>query len=156
MLYCLLTNSKNIERNHRHVQGKERFFTLHYQCWLPDENARAVLIIAHGVAEHSGRYKNVAAYFASRGYAVCSFDYRGHGKSEGVRGYVEKFSHYQDDLQTFFQIVRNLYPGKKVFMLGHSMGALVSLSLAGHKPTDLAGLILTGLAIRTQTPFPCP
>ena len=68
---------------------------------VPDGIPVAVLVVMHGVAEQSGRYSNIVNYFVPRGYAIYSFDLRGHGKSEGKRSYVEHFSYYLDDLKTF-------------------------------------------------------
>ena len=99
-------------------KGKKEF-NLYYQGWLPDGNIRAILLIAHGVAEHCGRYAEVAVYFAARGLAVYGFDYRGHGRSEGCPGFVEHFSYYPEDLHTFVDLVRKLHPDKRLFLLGH-------------------------------------
>ena len=62
---------------------------IYYQCWLPDGDPRAVILVAHGLAEHSGRYMNVVNHFVSLGYAVYSLDHLGHGRSEGRRVYVK-------------------------------------------------------------------
>jgi len=94
---------------------------LYYQCWLPQGESKAILMVAHGFAEHSGRYSHVAGYFVEKGYAVYALDHRGHGKSEGERVYVEQFSDYVDDLKTFYDIIRKENPGKKIFLVGHSM-----------------------------------
>ena len=67
---------------------------LHYQCWLPLDDPKAVLLLAHGFAEHSGRYSHMADYFVERNYAVYALDHRGHGRSDGERVYVEQFSDY--------------------------------------------------------------
>ena len=62
---------------------------LYYQYWLPQGELKAILMVAHGFAEHSGRYDHVAKYFIERSYAVYALDHRGHGKSEGERVHVE-------------------------------------------------------------------
>jgi len=123
---------------------------LYYQCWLPEANPKAILLVVHGWAEHSGRYANLANYFLPRGYAIFALDQRGHGKSEGVRGYVERFSDYLDDLQTFIKIVKNEYADKNIFLVGHSMGATVATAYTatGTNQQDLAGLILSGVGIK--------
>jgi len=71
---------------------------LYYQCWLPDTEPRAVLVLAHGLAEHGGRYANVVDRLVPRGYALYAPDHRGHGRSEGWWCYVERFEHYLHDL----------------------------------------------------------
>ena len=63
--------------------------SIYYQCWLPEGKSKAVLLIVHGLAEHSGRYMNVVNHFVPLGYAVYALDHIGHGKSSwhaGVRG----------------------------------------------------------------------
>lgn len=75
-----------------HIEGKFRGYknlNLYYQCWRPTEKPRALLLVVHGLAEHSGRYANIAHHFVAKDYAIYGFDYRGHGKSEGLRGYKE-------------------------------------------------------------------
>ena len=129
---------------------------LYYQCWLPEENPKAVLLVVHGWAEHSGRYMNLVNYFVPKGYAICALDQRGHGKSEGVRGYVERFSDYLDDLETFFDIVRSEHGDTKIFLVGHSLGAAIAIAYAvtvDHQK-DLSGLIVSGAVIKPGSSLP--
>ena len=81
----------------KHIQGSIKGcndYDLRYQCWLPLDDPRAVLLLVHGLAEHCGRYTNLVNYFVPKGYAVYSYDQRGHGKSQGIPGYVEQFSYF--------------------------------------------------------------
>ena len=123
---------------------------LYYQCWLPEADPKAILLVVHGWAEHSGRYINLVNHFVPKGYAIFALDQRGHGKSEGVRGYVERFSDYLDDLETFFDIVRKEHGDTKVFLVGHSLGATIATgyTATGTNQQDLAGLILSGVGIK--------
>jgi alpha-beta hydrolase superfamily lysophospholipase len=118
------------------------------QSWLPDKPPRAVVLIAHGLSEHSGRYAHVARCFVEHGYAVYALDHRGHGQSGGARLAVERFEDYVDDLATYFEAVRAAQPGLPVFLYGHSMGSLISLLFASRYQDDLAGLITSGTALR--------
>ena len=61
------------------------------RTWKPDGNSKAVVILIHGLGEHSGRYQHVASYFTSRGYAISTMDLRGHGRSPGLRGHFPSF-----------------------------------------------------------------
>jgi acylglycerol lipase len=93
----------------KHKEGRFKGYKglkLYYQCWLPDKKPKAVILVAHGLAEHSGRYKNLVDYFVPKGYAVYALDHRGHGKSEGQRSYVDNFNDYLINLKTFFDKVR--------------------------------------------------
>jgi len=122
--------------------------SLYYQCWLPDTDPRAILLVVHGLAEHSGRYVNLADYFVHRGYAVYGFDHRGHGRSAGRRGYVNHFTDYLDDLNTFVNIVRNKHVDTRIFMFGHSMGGTIGTAYAVNHQHRLAGLILSGATLK--------
>jgi acylglycerol lipase len=114
-----------------HFKGLQNL-ELYYQGWLPDGDPTAVLFVVHGLAEHSGRYGNVVDYFVPRGYAIYALDHRGHGRSEGARVYVERFTDYLDDLKTFFDMVRGWHPDRKIFMVGHSMGGTIGLAYAAR------------------------
>jgi alpha-beta hydrolase superfamily lysophospholipase len=121
---------------------------LFYQGYLPTESPIGVLLIIHGLAEHIGRYMNIVDYFVPRGYAIYGFDQRGHGQSEGMRGYVERFSYYIDDTKAFFDIVRGEHPSKSFFILGHSVGGLIATTYSLNYSNELDGLILSGVTIK--------
>ena len=138
----------------KHKEGKFKGlknFDLYYQCWLPEKSPKAVLLVAPGLAEHSGRYKNLVDYFVPKGYAVYALDHRGHGKSEGTRSYVDRFSDYLADLKTFFDIVRKEHKGAKIFLVGHSLGATIATAYAVEHQKELDGLILSGSSLVAST-----
>ena len=124
---------------------------LYYQCWLPEDKPKAVLLVAHGLAEHSGRYKNLVDYFVPKGYAVYALDHRGHGKSEGTRSYVDSFNDYLTDLKTFFDMVRKEHKNTKIFLFGHSLGGTIATAYAVEHQEELAGLILSGSSLVPST-----
>ena len=113
-------------------------FNIYYQCWLPEGDKKAVLLVAHGFAEHSGRYGNVVNHFVAKGYPVYALDHRGHGRSDGERVQVERFTDYLKDLKTFFDIVRKENPDDKIFLIGHSMGSSISLAYTYEYQHELA------------------
>ena len=119
-----------------------------YQYWLPETDPRAVLLVVHGFAEHSGRYMNLVNRFVGLGYAVYAADHQGHGRSEGVRAYVERFEEYTDTLVKFREIVREAQKDKPLFLIGHSMGGLIgALHLLSHQD-KLSGAILSGPGVK--------
>jgi alpha-beta hydrolase superfamily lysophospholipase len=119
---------------------------IYYQSWTPEGDAKAVLLIAHGLAEHSGRYMNVVNHFVPLGYAVYGIDYLGHGKSDGPRTFVQTFDDYLNTLETYHSMVEDWQPSKPIFLVGHSMGGLVApLFVLAHGP-NLAGMIISGPA----------
>ncbi|MDP2919353.1 MAG: lysophospholipase [Dehalococcoidia bacterium] len=117
---------------------------LYYQSWQNSRTPKAVLLIVHGLADHSGRYINVVDFFVPRGFAVYSYDQRGHGKSEGTPCFVRRFSDYTDDLKAFHSLVREKHPQDKTFLVGHSMGGTVAADYAIQHPAGLVGLVLSG------------
>jgi alpha-beta hydrolase superfamily lysophospholipase len=114
---------------------------LYYQAWLPSSPARATLINLHGLGDHSGLYPSIATHFPARGFAVYAYDMRGNGRSPGQRAYLESWADYRRDLHAFLAKVREWEPALPVFVLGHSLGALVVLDYALHFPTGLSGVI---------------
>jgi len=126
------------------VSGCGKDLTLYYQCWLPAGDPKAILLVVHGLAEHSGRYANLVNCFVPKGYGVYSHDQRGHGRSEGLRCYVDRFSDYVADLKTFLDIVRGQHGDSKILLVGHSMGGLIATAYAVDCKDELAGLLLSG------------
>ena len=120
------------------------------QRWQPDSAPKGVLLIAHGLAEHSGRYTEVAEFFVAHNYAVCCLDHIGHGQSEGQRGFINRFTDYTDTLDVFATHVSQWYPGLPVFLVGHSMGGLISALFLIQNQSRFAGSILSGPAIKVS------
>ena len=137
----------------RHQEGTfkgVRDASIYYQCWLPEGESRAVLLIVHGLAEHSGRYMNVVNHFVPLGYAVYGVDHVGHGKSSGTRVYVERFEDYTDTLKIYFDMVRHWQPEKPVFLVGHSMGGLIGAVYLLDHQAELTGAVLSGPAVKVH------
>ena len=118
---------------------------IYFQSWLPEGDPKAMLLIVHGLAEHSGRYMNVVNHFLPLGYAVHGFDHPGHGKSDGTRVYVERFEDYTDTLKIYFDRIQ---PGKPVFLVGHSMGGLIGAVYLLDHQSELTGAVLSGPAVK--------
>ena len=126
------------------VRGTE----IRYQYWLPDGKPDASLLIVHGLAEHCGRYANVVDRFVPRGYAVYGVDHIGHGKSGGRRVYVERFDDFVAVLKTYVDRIREWQSGVPLFMVGHSLGALIGAVYLLDHPGDLTGAILSGPLVK--------
>lgn len=118
-----------------------------WQHWLPGGDPVGVVVIAHGVSEHSDRYAHVAERLASAGYAVAALDHRGHGDSDGKRAVIDRMANAVADVGTTIVLARELAPGKKLTLLGHSMGGCISLEYALSYPETIDGLILSAPAI---------
>ena len=121
---------------------------LYDQAWRPAGPARAVLVVLHGLKDHSSRYAALAQALVDRGFAVYAFDLRGHGESPGERVWVDSFDQYLDDLDAFMKLVRQREPGRPVFLFGHSMGGGIAALWTITRQPDLAGLVLSGPALK--------
>lgn len=142
------------------MEHREGHFTtpdgadIYTQAWLPDDKPQAIILIVHGLGEHSGRYANYVNYFVPRGYALYGFDTRGHGRSGGARGYVERFDQYVEDVDRRAAQARSDWPGTPLFVLAHSLGSLMGLSYARQHSDRLNGLIVTGTALQDALQLP--
>ncbi|MCP3963657.1 MAG: alpha/beta hydrolase [bacterium] len=119
-----------------------------WQSWSPESTLRAVLLLVHGLGEHSGRYGNLVNHLVPKGYAVCALDHLGHGKSEGPRKHVTRFTDFTDTLAIFHARVREQHPEATIFLVGHSMGGLISATYLLDHQADLAGAVLSGPAVK--------
>lgn len=117
--------------------GNLRLFSLiHYRQGLKESVDGApvrILFIIHGQGEHCGRYLHFPYYLKECVDVVATMDHRGHGRSEGVRGHVDSFEQYVDDVQVFVDQVSKEWSSSgrevQIHLLGHSMGGLISLRL---------------------------
>ena len=110
-----------------------------WQSWAPAGHPAAVLAVVHGYGEHGGRYGFLVDDMVPRGYAVATFDLRGHGRSPGRRGHIDRFADYLADARAFLAQVRRACPDTPVVLLGHSMGGLIAAALAEELDAGLAG-----------------
>ena len=125
--------------------GEGRFADgrLYYRSWSSDAPARGEAIIAHGFAEHSGRYDHVARALTGAGVNVWALDHRGHGRSEGDRANIESVGKAVADLDLFVDLVGESSAGRPKFLVGHSMGGFISAAYAEEHQDRLAGLVLS-------------
>lgn len=120
---------------------------LYMQRWLPDGVARANLAVVHGIGEHCGRYQDFAAWFVPLGYAVYTFDLRGHGRSEGRRGHIKSWTDFREDVRIFLADISSHAPDLPTFLVGHSLGGLIVLDYGLHNAAGLTGVIVSGPAL---------
>lgn len=123
---------------------------LRWKAWLPEAAPRAAVVLAHGYAEHLGRYESFARDLNAKGLAVYALDHWGHGKSEGTYGFVPRFSAFTDGVELLLGEVEARHPGLPLYLVGHSMGGLIAtMHLATHQ-SRYAGAILSGPAIKAS------
>jgi acylglycerol lipase len=113
------------------------------QSWQPDEKPRAVLIIIHGLGEHSGRYKRWAGLFVQNGVAVLSQDMIGNGRSEGKRGHIRNFQKLIEQIDFIISKSQELLPGIPAILYGHSWGGNLAANYAMSKDPAVQAVIIS-------------
>jgi alpha-beta hydrolase superfamily lysophospholipase len=122
------------------------------RSWKPEGQARGVVVLSHGFNSHSGYYMWTAEQLLASGVAVYALDYRGRGKSDGERYYVDKFSEYAGDLDMTVKLARSREPGLPIFILGHSAGGVIACNYVLDHQADIAGLICESFAYQVPAP----
>src|SRR5512146_2483768 len=124
---------KPFESGWQNAEGIE----FHVQGWEPDKRAKAVVVLIHGLGEHTGRYAHVGKAFAKAGYALVGFDLRGHGRSGGPRGDIPSYDSLLDDIGDFLAQMQARYARKPVFMYGHSLGGNLAMNFVLRRKAKL-------------------
>jgi alpha-beta hydrolase superfamily lysophospholipase len=144
----------------KHYQGNFRGtagINLYYQSWHPEANLstiphksheqlrsaapKAIAVIIHGLGSHSGLFGNVVQHLVTAGYIVYGLDLRGHGRSQGQRGHINKWSEFRQDIKTFLKLIETREPKCPRFLLGHSLGSIVVLDYVLRYPQAIQGAI---------------
>lgn len=123
---------------------------------LVASEARAALLIVHGLAEYADRYRETARALSARGISSFAFDQRGHGNAPGVRTHVDRFDQFVDDLGIASRAVRKRFPGLPLFIWGHSMGSIVVLAAAAADCCAARGVITTSNSLEVFRRGPDP
>ena len=117
---------------------------------IPD-SSRTVLIV-HGLGEHGGRYDPLASALDARGYSVYVPDLRGHGKSPGQRGHIDRWDNFLDDVARLIAHIAAARPGGKIILLGHSLGGLIAITAAHLHHQSLTALVLSSPCLELARP----
>jgi acylglycerol lipase len=137
---------QRIEGRLEGVEGVELF----WQGWLPPADPEGVLLVSHGLGEHSGRYGNVVDTLVADGWGVYGLDHRGHGRSGGRRAHLRRYEHWLADYDAFRRTVVARHDGLPAFLLGHSMGGQIALAYALEHQHELSGLVLSAPALASN------
>ena len=125
---------------------------LYVTHWLPAGLPKAVVLLAHGYAEHAGRYEHVAKRLTDAGYAVYAVDHWGHGRSDGTPGFVPRFTAFTDGMAELLTLVEVNHGDTPRLLLGHSMGGLISTLFLIERQSAFVAAALSGPAIVPGAP----
>ncbi|GAV69888.1 Hydrolase_4 domain-containing protein [Cephalotus follicularis] len=160
----LLAIRRVLQDDHRNISVREyslfvtaRGDALFTQSWSPvSVKTRGVVVLLHGLNEHSGRYSDFAKQLNAKGFKVYGMDWIGHGGSDGLHAYVHSLDDAVTDMKTFLEKVVTENPGLPCFCFGHSTGAAIVLKavLDSKVEVHVAGVVLTSPAIGVQPSHP--
>ena len=150
-MYKLEENTMAIVRTEAYFNSSNGINKIRTLIWKDDElTPRGVFQIAHGMAEHIGRYDEFAKYLASNGFVVCGNDHLGHGKSvndASELGFIAEKNgdkRLVDDMHILTKIMKKKYPDLPYFLFGHSMGSFCARVYTAHFGDELNGAIFCG------------
>lgn len=124
-----------------------------YRQWNAP-SPKAVFLLVHGLGAHSQRWIFLADFFLKNGYSSYAIELRGFGRTKELKGDVESFNIYLDDIRSLCRIIKEENPDKKVFLIGESMGALIGFLAAAQLPKLWNGAILLSPVFRSRLKMP--
>lgn len=127
----------------------------HWREVLPQSEIKGCVLVVHGAGEYSDRYLELANHLAAAGYMVGLGDLPGHGRSDGIRGHVDTFQQYVDTVARWAHTIQARYGDLPKFILGHSMGGLVTiLYMAQQRDILWRGVLLSSPCLGVAVPAP--
>jgi len=116
---------------------------LYAQSWKADSDQKKLVILIHGLGEHSGRYEHWAKLFNEKGYSFLTLDLHGHGRSGGKKGHIKSLDVLLDDIDLIYNAGNELFPGYKKILYGHSMGGNLVLNHVIRRNRSVDAVIVT-------------
>ena len=126
-------------------ENKKIFF----QRWLPEGEVRGLILIVHGLGEHSRRYQNLIDHLLPENFGFYAPDHIGHGKSEGTPGHIQRLEHLIHPLETISKRIREDHPRVPLFIFGHSMGGLLTGCFLSRYDHPFQGAVLSSPSVST-------
>ena len=121
---------------------------LYGQYWKP-QAVKAVIVLVHGMGEHSSRYKeSVVPFLLDKGYAVVAFDLYGHGKSNGKRGHCPSYEALLEAIEFVVKKSNTLFPDKDTYLYGHSLGGNLAINYVLRRNNTIKGVIASSPFLR--------
>ena len=123
-----------------------------YNQWCVP-NPQAVLLLVHGLGGHSSRWEFLSHFFQKNRINSYAIELKGFGQTQDLRGHIDSFNIYFDDIRTLCAIITKESPEAKIFILGESLGALLAFLMAIFEPGLFSGLICLSPAFRSRLKF---
>lgn len=145
--YVKIKQGDNMTKEEFYYKSADQKTTIHAIKWIPDQEVRAILQIAHGVTEHIDRYNELAEYLTTKGILVVGNDHLGHGKSLGTEMYFGphgSWNYIVEDMKTCKTMIEKDYLNIPYFMLGFSLGSFALRTYLIDYQDPLAGAIIVG------------
>lgn len=125
--------------------------------WLPESKLAGMLLVVHGLGEHSGRYAtHFSDFYTGHNFGVAAFDLPGHGKSTGKRGHIENPIWLLETIDRLIQMIEDRFPDLAIFLYGHSFGGEIALWYSLVRKPAVNGVILSAPLIGPKDPVPLP
>ena len=121
---------------------------LYFRHWQADQT-KAVVMLIHGLGEHCQRYEHLASHFNAEGITLSAIDLPHHGKSSGERGHINSFDDFEAAALALYDKTKANHPNAPIFVLGHSMGGLITTRLLLSHQDKFQGALLSGAAIKS-------
>ena len=111
---------------------------------------KAILLLVHGLGGHSARWQFLADFFLKYGISSYAIELKGFGRTRELKGHIDSFGIYLDDIRRLHDIIREECGNKKIFLVGESMGALIAYLMAIAHPEIFDGLVCISPAFRSR------
>lgn len=123
-----------------------------YRKW-PVADPRYIFILIHGIGAYSERWELMSSYFQMKNITSYALELKGFGETEGLKGHIDNFEFYYQDIEKLTVLAKQEYPGKKIILAGDSMGGLIAYVAAAKKPELFSGLICISPAFKNKMKF---
>jgi len=123
-----------------------------YKRWAcPSPNA--IFLLVHGLGAFSGRWDLLSDFFLQKDISSYAIELKGFGETKDLKGHIDSFDIYFNDIRSLYDIIKRENSEKKIFLIGESMGALISFLLAGLRPDLFDGVICISAAFKSRLKF---
>jgi alpha-beta hydrolase superfamily lysophospholipase len=126
--------------------------TIFLRSWMT--NSPDILLILHGLGAHSGWFIDMGNKLAARGLTVYAMDHRGFGRSGGLRGHIDNYHTYVEDINFIVTTIRKRHPEATIHILGHSMGAIFASHYAAKYQNELTSILFLNPWVQDTSQLP--